>query len=339
MADFIRAIGVRFMPKTANAIVRIDGQIAFTATANTAANVSMTMEKTEKRGGQNNVILGTLFSDSAVTASFTSVEWKPEFLAAKIGSVITIGQYDFINEKLQLQAVEGVVTLAEKPSDSKLYVNINGEFVSVPADTTTVDLTAFGVKNECVKAVAIFKRLGKRVNLSAESTPTVGELTLSSPIFEGTKGEVGEGQYVFPAFQFDGNWNQDFSGDANYEMAGSAIATDSTVCGEGQSYGSYVETYKDDSEIMSFSAITAAPSIVEIKVADTETVTVYGSKGALYAPILISNEDVTFASSTPETATVSAEGVITGVAVGETTVTVTYKGLKAEIEVDVSAAE
>ena len=117
-------------------------------------------------------------------------------------------------------------------------------------------------------------------------------------------------------------------------MAGSAIATDSTVCGEGQSYGSYIETYKDDSEIMSFSAITAAPSIVEIKVADTETVTVYGSKGALYAPILISNADATFVSS-------AKCYRFRGGCYWELgkTVTATYKGLNAEIEVDVSAAE
>lgn len=337
MADIIRN-GERFMPKTANAIYEIDNQIAFVATANTAANVAITKEKTEKRGGQDNVILGTLYSDTAVAVSFTSVSWKPEYLASKIGSIITIGEYDFINEELQLQAAAGVVTLSAIPSDQKLHVLINGTYVSVAATTTTVDLTSYGITTECVKAVANFKKIGKRINIGASGTPTVGKLTLTSPIFEGTKGKIGTGQYTFPAFQFDGNHNQDFSADATYEMVGSAIATDSTVCGEGQSYGYYLEDCDTEDALMSFGSISAAPSVVELVVANIETLVVYGSKGSLYGVTLIPNADVTFASATPATATVSTAGVITAVAAGTTNVTAAYKGLVSTVAVTVTAS-
>lgn len=331
--------GKCFLPKVANAIFKYGGEIAFTATANTDSQVNIQTTTEYKRAGQNNVVIGTIVSEKTVEASFTTPEWKIEFLAANIGETIQVGAIDFTITDLQLEAVEGVITLPAVPVDKVVYVEIDGEYVKVAATTTSVDLTSYGITGSvCVNIIGCFNKNGKRLNISASSSPLVGELILETPIFKGTVGEIGKSQYVFPAFALSGNWDQSFGADATYEISGTAIATSSNVCGEGDSYGSYQEYFYDDNEINSYKMISLAPSVVEVAVAGTETLTTYGSKGGLYAKSKITS-GVTYASADSTVASVGAStGVVTGVAVGTTTVTATYNELTATVNVEVVSA-
>lgn len=334
--NLLRKSGERFLPKVADAIFEIDGIIAYVARANTASAVTITMNKNEKRGGQNNAVLGAIYSDTAVEASFTAGTWQPEFLAAHIGSVIQIGKFNFLAHELTLPIADGKVTLPGVPADKRVQVYVNNCYVALPAETAEVDVSGLGL-DKCAKVMALLPHDGKRINLGAESTPMVGKLTLKTPLYEGTKGQVGESQYVFPAFQMDGNWTHNFANDATYELKGSAIAVDSEICGEGQSYGYYQEYLMDEKDIMQFSALIVTPGVVELTVGgEPEKLTVYGVKGATYAKTLI-EDGVTFASEAAATATVSADGTVTAVAAGSTTVTATYKKLKAVADVNVAA--
>ena len=56
-------------------------------------------------------------------------------------------------------------------------------------------------------------------------------------------------------------------------------------------------------------------------------------KGGLYSPIELDNTDCTFVSDTPATATVDADGVVTAVASGTATITVSYNGISDEVNV------
>lgn len=328
--------GKRFMPKVANATFKVGGVPAFVAKANTDSQVNIQTTQDQIRAGQNNVVIGTVTSEKTIDISFSTPEWQIEYLAANIGETIQLGTYAFEVTDLTFAATEGVITLNEIPSNKVIYVDVNGSYVTVPVETTTVDLKAYGIEgSECVAIIGMFNKNGKRVNLSADSDPLVGELILDSPIFEGTKGKVGTSQYVFPAFALSGNWNHQYGSDASYEISGTAVATNSTVCGEGQSYGYYQE-YIDGEDADSFSMIVAAPSAIEIAVDDTETITAYGTKGALYAKTKLTG--ATFATSAADKFTVNAStGVITGVAVGTGTVTVAYNGMTTTVDVEVVA--
>ena len=179
----------------------------------------------------------------------------------------------------------------------------------------------------------MFNAYGKRINLSADSEPLVGELILTSPIFEGTKGKVGKGQYVFPAFALSGNWNHQFSSDVSYEISGQPVATSSEICGEGQTYGYYQEEVVSDNNGL-FTSIVAAPSAIELSTGETETIKVYGIKSALYEKTEVTG--ATFATEDTEIFTVGAStGVITPVSTGTGTVTVTYKGLTTTVDVEI----
>lgn len=331
--------GKCFLPKVANAIFYYNGEIAFTATANTESQVNIQTTTEYKRAGQNNVVIGTIMSERTVEANFTTPEWKIEFLAANLGVTIQMGTIDFTITDLQLMASSGVITLPSVPVDKVIYVEIEGDYIKVPATTTSVDLTSYGITGDtCVNIIGCFNKTGKHLNISASSSPLVGKLILEAPIFKGTVGEYGKSQYVFPAFALSGNWDQQFSTDASYQVSGTAIATSSDICGEGDSYGSYQEYYYSDEELNSFTKISVSPSVVEIAENDTQTLTVYGSKGTMYAKSQITS-GVTFASADTTVATVGAStGVITGVATGTTTVTATYNGLTATVNVEVTSA-
>jgi hypothetical protein len=345
MEDKIMKTGIRFLPKVANAIFEVEGNIAFVAKANTDASVNITMEKQEVVAGQNNAVLGTIFSDTKVEAAFTSVEWKPEFLAATIGSTIKVGKFDFKSDNLKLTSVENdgkiEITLPAIPSDKKIYIESKGSYIEVPATTVTVDVTAYGFDaGDCISLIGMFPRQGKRISIGTEQTPLIGRLTLSTPIFEGTKGRVGESQYVFDAFQFNGNFTQNFTSDSNYEMSGSAIASESGSCSEGEIYGSYQEYLNDESEITNYSTILSTPSVIELAPVGTQVITVYGIKNALYDRMLIEpSADLVFSipSEGNTVATVTQDGKVSAVATGNTIVTATHKGkLISKVNVTVS---
>lgn len=331
---------VRLLPKTADAYFKMGGKLAFVAKANTAANVAITMQQKDIRGGQNNSLLATIFSDTAVKVKVTSVSWQPEFLAASIGSTISVGSYDFYSDDVTYTAVgDGTpagtgdthvnITLPDVPVDKVINVAVNGGYIQIPATTKIVDVKPYGYKNgDCISIIAIFSQTGKRVGISSTSTPSIGELTLSSPLFSGTQGTVGKAEYKFPSFQFDGNFTHDFSADAKFELSGAALQSGSGICGKGTEYGEYKEYATNDATLTAYNSIVATPTITELDLSDTETqqITVYGVKNDLYDRALLANNDtkITYVSGTPATATVSATGLITPVAVGTSVITITY---------------
>lgn len=325
--------GKRFMPKVANATFKYNGVIAFTATANTDSQVNIQTTQDQIRAGQNNVVIGAVTSEKTIDISFSTPEWKIEFLAANIGETIQVGNFSFTVTDKTYTINDNKITLDSVPADKTIHIDSANGYITVPVTSTEVDLSAYGITDKCVSVVVMTDKNGKRVNLSADTDPLVGELVLDSPIFEGTKGKVGTSQYVFPAFALSGNWNHQHGADASYEITGTAVATSSTVCGEGQSYGYYQE-YIDGEDNSSYSMIMAAPSSVELKVGETETLTVYGSKGVMYAKSVV--KGAKFATEDTGYFTVdAASGKITPVAVGTGTITVTYGKLTTTVDVEI----
>lgn len=317
--------GKLFLPKTADAIFKIDGQIAFIAKANTSAQVQIQTTQSEIKGGQTNALIGVITTEKAVDITFSTPEWQPEFLAANIGTVIRYGTQNFyIDDTPYTAASGGVITLPAVPADKQIQVEVNGAWVTVAATTVTVDLSAYGIKeNDCVSVIALLPKDGKEISLLVDTDPSIGELVLKSPIFRGTKGRVGEAQYIFPSFALSGNWTQQFSADVSYEISGKAIAVAGEKCGESETYGYYREFIEDEDD--NYTQIIITPSAIELSASDTQAVAVYGLRGALSDKEAITT-GVTFAipSADSGVATVSAAGVVTAVGVGSTTLTAKY---------------
>jgi polyisoprenoid-binding protein YceI len=317
--------GKYFLPKTADAYFSVDGVIAFIAKANTAANVAITTTQQQIKGGQANSVIGVITSEKAINVSFTTPEWQPEFLAANIGTTIRFGDQNFYIDDVTYTVAEGKITLAEVPANEKIQIELNGGWVTVPATTTTVDLSAYSVADgECLSVIGLFPRKGKEISLLVDTDPTIGELVLKSPIFKGTVGKVGIAQYTFPSFSLSGNWTQNFAADASYEITGTPIAVAGEKCGESETYGYYRE-YIDGDTLDNFTSIVATPSVVELAAGETQQLSVYGIRNALSEKSELT-EGVTFAIAEDgeATATVTATGLVEAVATGSTTITVTY---------------
>lgn len=317
--------GKLFLPKTADAIFKIDGKIAFIAKANTSAQVQIQTTQSEIKGGQTNALIGVITTEKAVDITFSTPEWQPEFLAANIGTVIRYGTQNFyIDDTPYVAAAGGVITLPAVPADKQIQVDVNGTWVTVAATTTTVDLSAYGfAEGACVSVIALLPKDGKEISLLVDTDPSIGELILKSPIFRGTKGRVGEAQYIFPSFALSGNWTQQFSADVSYEISGKAIAVAGEKCGESETYGYYREFVEDEDN--NYSQIILTPSTAELVVGDTQTFAVYGLRGALSDKEAITT-GVTFAIPADDSgvATVTSAGVVTAVGAGSTTLTAKY---------------
>lgn len=308
-----RDAGKLFLPKTADAVFKVDGVVAFIAKANTSANAAVETTQEQIKGGQTNSVIGVVTSEKAVTASFTTPEWQPEFLAANVGSKIRYGKQNFFITNQTFTVDEnGKITLTDSPSDGVIQIETSGGYISVQVgESKEVDVTAYGfAAKNCVTVLGFFPKEGKEISIETDTDPFVGELTLSSPIFKGTKGRVGEAQYVFPAFALSGNWNQTFEANAAYEISGTAIATEGEKCGESGTYGYYREFIENDETLNNFVNITATPSVAELQTGETQQITVYGIRGALSEKSDIT-EDATFAVvGEGTTVTISDKGLI-----------------------------
>jgi len=349
MANVAESSGKLFLPKTADAIFEIGDMVAFIAKANTSANVAITTTQNQIKGGKNNSVIGIITTERAVEVSFSTPEWQPEFLAANIGTKIKYGEQAFIIDDVVYTAGEnGVVTLTETPVDGKVQVEVNGKWTTINLATgeddelnLAIDLSGLGFKNgDCVNILGAFLRDGLEISITTDTDPSVGKLTLSSDIFKGTLGKVGEAQYVFPSFALSGNWTQAFSSDASYEISGTPIAVAGEKCGEGETYGYYRQFIENDETLNAFVAITASPSVVELTVGENETLTVYGERGALSENSVIAADKLTFAVEGGEATVISVDtaGKITASGAGNAKVLVTYEDLTATVEVSVTAA-
>lgn len=315
--------------------------LVFKAMANTDASVEVATTKTEKKAGDGGATLWTVISDRSVTASMTAIDIQTEYIAANLGSTIQITKSTFLTNK-EFRAAEGRITLDAVPVDGKVTVTIKGsDLVLTGVESTEVDLTTYGITNECVSATYMYEADGEIVPIPVSSSPMVGRLVLKTKLYRSGVGEIGEIGWDLPQFQLDGNFTHttNTSDGGSFEITGSALKDNSgTSCdGTGDTYGKFFKHYYDEEMLYKFSSIIATPSETTLSVgeADTEQIKVYGLRGTTIAEVELT-EGVTYVSDHDEFAKVSETGLITPVAAGEAIITCTYKTLQAKVAVTVT---
>ncbi len=92
------------------------------ATAKTLLDTSITIDVSEQevRGGQGNKLFGKYFHTSKFDAKLTDTMFRLEYLAANIGSDITVGSNMFTEEEITLGA-GGAGTIVGTPVDFETY--------------------------------------------------------------------------------------------------------------------------------------------------------------------------------------------------------------------------
>lgn len=326
-----------FLISTANVAFYYNNALAFSGTTSLNSSFTVSMEDKEITGGQLNKLLYKMKYGRKIAASIEMAEWNLAFIAANAGTSIVTALKDVFKIAECVTLTAGVGTLAKTPvAGTKVYVEkADGSIVEVTPSGSTITV---GSEDGMVNATYQFNQSVRRVTIDTDSTPLCGKLIMSAQRHNNAVGKVGEVQIEVPSFQVSGAFEIALSADGNTttKIDGDALAVQGDTCTTGDVYA-YISEIDDNASTVAVADIVATPSVTSVAVSATKTITVIGLRGGMYANVSIDNEDCTFTSDTPATATVSAGGVITGVAGGTAYITVTYGALNDVIKVTVTA--
>lgn len=327
-----------FLVSTADFILKYNGVVACTGTTNLNTSIEVSMQEQNVNAGKGNKLAYSFKYGRELSPSLEAADWKLEFIAVNVGSKITEGLNEVYKMGECVQLTAGVGVLASTPIGDVAIELPNGTIVTVTPDTTSVDLSAYGMANESVKATYQYSRNTKKLVIDAESSPMVYELILDADKHNNKLGKVGSVQIVVPSFQPDGNFTISFTPDGvtSTTINGKALAVEGERCSDGASVYAYINEFDDTETVMQVSEIAATPATITLDSAETSktaTISVIGLKGALYAPIQLENAECEFVSDAVEFATVDENGVVTPVTAGNAKIIVTYDGKTDEIDV------
>ena len=165
--------------------------------------------------------------------------------------------------------------------------------------------------------------------VSSAFIPSQVHAVLTLPLFKATVGtdsgytsssKVGEVQVDIPNFLLAGaqELSLSSSGAATTNLSGSALAsyTGNEGCDDDGYYAVLKQVVYNKDEFADVKAIVIADSDIDLAPEETQTLEVYALYSGVKAPRLLENSKLTFTSSDSSYATVSASGVVTGVADG-----------------------
>lgn len=324
-----------FLVSTADVAFRINGALAFTG--KTALNTSISVSEQDKEiaGGKGSKLLFKYKFGRRLSCSLELVDWNLAYIAANVGTTIFSGLKDVfvIGECVQLTA--GVGTLAKTPVGNVHVEKADGTIVDVKPVGSTITVGSADAK---VTVTYQYNTDVKRITIDATTTPSLGELILSADKFSNATGKTGEVQIVVPSFQLNGTFDITLQSDSatTTKVDGDALAVEGATCADGAFVYAYITEIPLTTTSAAVAEISASPSVVNVEVAGTKTLTVIGIKGGMYANVALAASACTFVSGTPGTATVNAAGLVTGVASGTAYITVTYNGITDIVKVVVA---
>lgn len=336
--------GKEFVVSVADFAFYIDGVLACTGVTNLSSSISVSMQEQAVNAGKGNQKIFSYKYGRELTAELEAADWKLEYIALQTGSQIVKGIQDFYSLNECVTLTNGIGTLGKTPiENAKVGVELpNGTFVEVAPKGTTIDLTAFGLTNEMVKATYQYDVVAKRITIDAESTPYVGKLVLQADKHNSKRGKIGTVEIVIPSYSLDGNFDISFTPDGvvSTTLSGTALAVEGDTCADGAAVYAYITEIDDNDDTIAVSEIAISAPTKTIKVDGTTQLAVVGILGAMYKPIEIDASEVTFSVDTGSAAIASVgekTGLVTGLGAGTATVKAVYGSLEDTISITVTA--
>ena len=329
-----------FLVSTANFAFFVNKVLACTGTTNLNTSIEVSMQEQNVNAGKGNKLIYSFKYGREMNITLESAEWKLEYIAANVGTTIADQLSDVYHIGECVTIVEGIGTLKGTPIGDVAVELADGSIKTVEPTGKTIDLQDNGITSGTVNVTYKYNTMAKIVKIDAESTPFVGELILDADKHNNRLGKVGSVQIDIPSYQLSGNFTINFTPDgvASTNLDGRALAVDGDTCDDGNSVYAYIKEFDDTDSALTVADIAVTPGVITVKKSEKKELTVIGLKGALYSPVQISNDDCTFTPKEAGTATCE-KGVVSGVATGETTIEVAYKGLKDVVKVTVTGGE
>lgn len=348
----------QFLAGAATVDMLVGDQLIATATTLLDSSITVGSTAEEVRGGPGAKLLGKYYHTSTFDINLTDVLFKLEYFAFQTGSAIQQIADVFTSEQVTLGA-GGSGTITGTPAVYQSYGTIGwaakpGSDAYQKITFTEKAFTVAGAKEGdiyCVKYIST-DNAARQITISSSFIPSEVTLVMTANLYRaGGRGEndvsnsskIGVVQVLVPRFQFNGSMELSMTstGVANSPIAGSALDNPSADCSDGGYYAIITEQLSGASWYDNVFALAIDGSDIELATTTgTETLSVYALplNGAAFKPPY---SDLTFTSAGDDIASVSAEGVVTGVAQGNTTITVTIKnkpGVEAIASVTVPAA-
>lgn len=327
-----------FLVSTADFALYYNDILACTGTTNLNTSIDVSMQEQNVNAGKGNKLIYSFKYGRELSVTLEAADWKLEYIAANVGSQITEGLTDVYKMGECVQLTEGIGVLGSTPIGDVAVELSNGTIITLTPDETAIDLTAYGLENESVRATYQYNRIAKTITIDADTAPNVFKLVLDADKHNNKLGKVGSIQIVIPSYQPSGNFTMNFTPDgvSSTNIDGKALAVEGDKCADGSSVYAYVKEFDDMTTAMEVADIAATPATITLAIDETATISVIGLKGALYSTIQLDNTDCEFVSDTPDTVTVNENGIVTAVATGTAKITVTYNGVSDEIDVNVA---
>jgi hypothetical protein len=234
-----------FMAGVAKADIFKGGNMFATAKTLIDSSITIGISAEDVRAGQGAKLAGKYFHSATFDLKMSDAMFKLEYIAANIGSEITIGGDALVNKKVT--AVGGLITLptvavALTGSTIYAYATLEGtenyQTFPVTNNTITVPVSA---GTYCVKYVET-KIAGRKLVIGGAFTPDTLYVMLTANLYAGdssnpsTGTKVGEVVIKVPRFLLAGSQELSMSmtGASNTAFEGSALVNEDAGCdGEG----------------------------------------------------------------------------------------------------------
>ena len=330
-----------FLVSTADFALYYNGILACTGTTNLNTSIDVSMQEQNVNAGKGNKLVYSFKYGRELAVTLEAANWDIRYIAAQTGSKIAEGLADVYKLGECVQLTAGIGVLSATPIGDVAIELPDGNLVTVTPDSTSVDLTKYGLADESVKATYKYSRIARTITIDADTAPSVFSLVLDADRHNNKLGKIGSLQIEVPSYQPSGNFTMNFTPDgvSSTNIDGKALAVEGDKCADGSAVYAYVKEFDETADAIVVADIVATPATIALDSADTsktETISVVGLKGALYSNIQLDNADCEFVSDTPAVATVDGDGVVTAVAQGQAKITVTYNGKTDEVDVTVS---
>lgn len=325
---------------TLELIDKASGNILATSNTLTDSGISFAVTAEDIRGGQANKLLAQYFHDSGMSLTLTDALFDLNYLALNVGGTISVGG-DIMTSEQIVTTVANQVTVTETPQDfiglgAIGWVSIAGKNdwtkVSFTGKTASVADLPSG-STVCVKYIARDEAV-REFTVSSAFIPDQCYALLTLPLFKSgtdsnaysSSSKVGEVQVEIPTFLLSGGQDLSLtsSGAATTALSGNALATfaGGQGCNDDGYYAKLKEIIFNRDEFAEVKSIVIADSDIDLAVGETETIQVYAIYGGATAPKLISNDKLTFTSSSANATVGASTGVVEGVSDGEAVISV-----------------
>jgi len=276
-----------FLVSVADAILRnatTGAGIAY-GKANISSAFTLSMQKTEVRGGRNNPLLYSYYHDRLVEINIEEAIFTSSVLALNAGASVLNAAVTVLGTDCIVLSASGSGTLTNTPTSSTVAVFLpDGTIADVTPSTTTITYLAGAAQR--VTAVYEYSDTLDRVTIDTNTPPSVVDLTLIADVYNSAGTNTYKIQINVPNFQISGNYTMNFTanGVASQSLEGNALSNNATDCSGGDYYAT-VSWIAQSGTTIAVAQIAATPAAIEFdddSIPDTSQITVYGLRGGLY---------------------------------------------------------